>query len=175
MISEYSIACLLDNPSCEQLKANFTFLEKKNRPHISLFQFRCNDIFLSFWKNRITDLKISSEFFTTGVNLVEGNIFLDIQDDSTLQIASDRLAEAYFTQFPYKQNLSQINLAQLTPEQTGLVKKYGIYWVKKYFRPHVTLAYSNVFYNRMNLMIPDSIKIIKPNIYLIDHLGRIIE
>lgn len=175
MISEYSIACLLDTSSHEQLKIYIPFLEKQNRPHISLFQFKCGDNFLSFWKNYIPRLKISSKFFTAGINLVEGNIFLDIEDDSTLQTASDSLAEAYFTLCPYKEHLSQINLEQLTLEQADLVKKYGIHWVKEHFRPHVTLAYNNILYNGLDLIIPDSVNITDPNIYLIDNLGRIID
>ena len=173
--NEYTIACLIDKLSVTLLRRKIPFLDKSNYPHISFFQFKTTDKkLLSYLENFIQELSISNMFLTNGIKLVEDNIFLDIHDDSTLQTASDKLAELYFTHCKHKMPLSQINFMQLEETQLNLVKKYGIYWIKENFRPHVTLAYENYINLDLNLNAPESINIISPGIYPIDKIGRIL-
>lgn len=174
MTNEYSVACVLDNASIEHLVSNISFLEKENYPHISLFQFKCNDAnLLRVFKENIKNLFVSKNFLTTRISLVEKNIFLNIADDSTLQAASDQLADLYAAHTSVKEYLSQIDFSELSADQAAMTKKFGIYWVKKFFEPHVTLSYEKYFNEDLHVKMPASVNVLHPDIYQIDRLGRI--
>jgi hypothetical protein len=174
MGNEFGIACLLDRASIEQLTTAIPFVENENYPHISLFQFRCEDKnFLTLIKKYLCNIVISSDFLTINVSQTENNIFLNIADDSTLKTASDQLAEFYSANYQGKKILSQINLDELNSLQIYLVNKYGIYWIKEGYHPHVTIAYEKKLDCNIAFKFPHYLKILPPNIYAIDHLGRI--
>lgn len=173
--NEYTIACLLNDSSVQALQSYVPFLEEQNYPHISLFQLRCDDGFLSLLGKYLDNLKVSSLFATTGISVVENNIFLDVLDDSTLQKVSDQLADIYFNYCPNKEPLSQINSSSITLSDNELVKKYGIYWVKENFRPHVTLLYEKYDNYNLDYTFPKHICALEPHIYRIDHKGKILE
>jgi hypothetical protein len=173
MKNEYGIACLLNNDSIKSLE-HIPFLEKENIPHVSLFQFRCeDDNFISFMRENIKQLTLSNQFETTNISQEGNNIFLNITDDSTLQKSSDQIAETYFKNCHSKEFLSQINFSELTYAQKELVKKYGIYWIKQFYQPHVTLLYEQKLDSLPDLQIPKFLTVQPPDIYKIDGKGRI--
>jgi len=174
MDKEFGIACILEKTSTDEIIKYIPFLEKNNYPHISLFQFRCDDKkFLSSIKEYLKKVLVSKEFLTGDISLVEENVFLNIVDDSTLKYASDQLAEFYSENCYCKEPLSQINFTELNSEQTELVNKYGIYWVKQNFHPHITLSYNRQTSGIFNVPSPLSLKVRMLDLYPIDTLGRI--
>lgn len=174
MTKEFGIACLLDSISRNELINHVPFIEKRNIPHISLFQFRSNDLtFIKQIQKTINNLIISKEFDTLGVSVVENNIFLNIKDDYTLKKASDELAECYALHCNQKECLSQIQLHDLDLEAAELIKNYGIYWIKQNFNPHVTILYGKKIDEAFKLRTPKVIKILPPEIFEIDCMGRI--
>ena len=174
MSKEYSIACLLNNATSEELFKCISFIEQDNSPHISLFQFKCDDQnFLTSLRKYTNNLIISTKFFIDKISWVESNIYLDIKDDSTLKKSSDQIAEFYFNHCQIKKPLSQIDFTQLNSSDVDLVRKYGIYWIKQNFRPHVTLAYQRKLAGNFNITPPKIIKILPLDIYEIDPVGKI--
>ena len=175
MNNEYGIACLLDECSANKLSELVPFLEPGFPPHVSLFQFKSTDNqFFSLISKHTENLFISNHFSTKSISTVENNIFLDIMDDSTLKTSSDKSAEFYFSYLKNKEPLSQIDISELDSDQFDLTKKYGIYWIKNYFRPHVTLLYNKLLDSHVKVRIPETICLLPPKIYPIDHLGRIL-
>lgn len=174
MMQEYSIACLLDEPSIRQLKDSIPFLDNENHPHVSLFQFRSRDEdFLNYIKSQLKNFYLSNPYLTGRVSQVEKNVYLDIVDDLTLQKASDKLADIYSVCCDHKEPLSQIKIMQLDAEKMHLVSTYGNYWVKQNYRPHVTLLYHKQPPD-LTVMPPVSVTLQPAEIYVIDPMGRIV-
>lgn len=173
-MNEFGVICLLSDDSLQALR-KIPYLDKVNKPHLSLFQFQSDDVLLhDKFKTCIRNLLFSSHYLTAGISQYENNIFLDIQDDSTLKIASDTIADLYLHTCKDKKPLSQIDIHHLSKEKKKLVDQYGIYWIKDGFVPHITLAYETSSLNNLKIPYPNNIKLQNPTICKIDRVGRVI-
>lgn len=175
-MNEYGIACLIKSNTSEKLHSHIPFLDKENIPHVSLFQFKCYDInFINIFNQFVKNIYVSATYKTEKISIVEDNVFLDIKDDSSLKCASQLIADFYSENCKEIHPLSQINLSTLTSLQKSLVEKYGIYWIKQNFQPHVTLAYESNLTGNFNFILPQHVELDSPAIYSIDAIGRIIQ
>lgn len=174
MTDEFGVACPVTPETRVLLQDTFYFMDRENYPHISLFQFRCEKRRLSCMEKIVSRINISSEFLSAGFSIEGGSLFLDILDDGTLRSSSDLISDWFSSIFKTVAPLSQINNNDLTIEQKELVHQYGIWWVKQYFCPHITLSYENSSMINPATHHALKIKILKPSIYPIDIAGRII-
>lgn len=175
MINEYGVACLLESDSVDQLRRTLPFMDQHNLPHISLFQFKSDDLdFITRMQRKIESLVTSNRFLTSDIAPAGDNLFLDVVDDQTLLAASDCVSEFYASDCEEKEPLSQIYMSELSNEKQGLVRRYGIYWIRHYFRPHVTLSYDSIPCYDLSIKLPDSVGVLPIGLYPIDSVGRIL-
>jgi hypothetical protein len=175
MNHEYTIACILSQDTTRQLQSVFPSLDTLNIPHISLFQFQNNQYeIIKAMTAQLQTIQITNEFTANSIVLAGENVFLNIVHNQSLANASNVIADYYSLLCREVKPLSQIKLSELNDEESQLVKKYGIYWIKQKFHPHVTLSYQPLTIEKSSMNSPIFIRFDQVGIYPIDHVGRIL-
>jgi len=177
MLNEFGIACILHDESINELNHSFTFIDKSNIPHISLFQFKSNsNQLVELLTKELTNINTPLTLQTSDIFVYENNIFLNILDEGYFKKSSDYISNYFYSNNDHIEPLSQINVSELNADQKYLVDKYGIYWIQENYQPHITLCYEDTnMQTENNINIPTFIKIHPPQIYPIDSLGRILK